>query len=458
MAPGVRGSPRRGPRGEKTASSFRAAWARCPADPRRGPGARARPPARRRRRQREGRRALRRRPRGRRRSTARLPRSRADADAVPADPAVAEGAARRVRAADGAAVRTRPSGDAVLPARALFTRLPDPGAIRRALRPDLATGEEISLPRVVERLTRLGYRRGDLVDRDGRPRRARRPLRRLSAGPRPRRARRARRATRIASIRALRPRHAALAARGSRGPRCRPSPRREESEEARRLLTERLGRLPSEAERVVFAPAVSPMPAGWLDHAARTRSLVVVEPAAVEEEIAGVRRAPRRGPRPGPRRRSRPRSSLHPGRADPRARSSRRGLRFDRLGARRRRRGAPSGCRPRRSPATRGRAARGGRGARARARVRRGGRSSRSRPTGGAEKLRRLAIEYGFHVSSERRRGRRRLDAGRDLGGLPPARAAPRASTPKRRSSARSAAPRPRAASPPRRSSRTCGT
>ena len=28
-----------------------------------------------------------------------------------------------------------------------------------------------------------------------------------------------------------------------------------------------------------------------------------------------------------------------------------------------------------------------------------------ARPTGGAEKLRRLAIEYGFHVSSERRPG-----------------------------------------------------
>ena len=61
----------------------------------------------------------------------------------------------------------------------------------------------------------------------------------------------------------------------------------EESDMARRLMTERIGRLPSEAERIVFAPAVSPMPAGWLEYAVRSNALLVVsEPASVEEEIA----------------------------------------------------------------------------------------------------------------------------------------------------------------------------
>src|SRR5262249_20067125 len=59
----------------------------------------------------------------------------------------------------------------------------------------------------------------------------------------------------------------------------------EESEDARSALAQRLGRLPSEVERVVFVPAVSPMPSSWLDHAGDAL-LVVLEPQAVEEEIA----------------------------------------------------------------------------------------------------------------------------------------------------------------------------
>ena len=57
-------------------------------------------------------------------------------------------------------------------------------------------------------------------------------------------------------------------------------------DEARRLMTERIGRPPSEAERSVFAPAVSPMPSGWFDHTG-SALIVIVEPASVEEEISG---------------------------------------------------------------------------------------------------------------------------------------------------------------------------
>src|SRR5262249_18118689 len=58
------------------------------------------------------------------------------------------------------------------------------------------------------------------------------------------------------------------------------------SEEVRNLLAARLGRLPSEAESVVFAPAGSPMPASWLDHAS-TALLVVLEPGLVDEQLSG---------------------------------------------------------------------------------------------------------------------------------------------------------------------------
>ena len=50
----------------------------------------------------------------------------------------------------------------VLPAAALFTRLPSPGELA-GMSVELQTGSEVSLPRLVARLTELGYRRGDLV-------------------------------------------------------------------------------------------------------------------------------------------------------------------------------------------------------------------------------------------------------------------------------------------------------
>ena len=54
----------------------------------------------------------------------------------------------------------------VLPAAALFLRLPSPAELSgRSV--ELATDTEISLPKLVARLTELGYRRGDLVIETG---------------------------------------------------------------------------------------------------------------------------------------------------------------------------------------------------------------------------------------------------------------------------------------------------
>src|SRR5512138_1209145 len=50
----------------------------------------------------------------------------------------------------------------VIPARALFTRLPSREDFE-SLSVTLAEGDEISLPGLVARLTRVGYRRADLV-------------------------------------------------------------------------------------------------------------------------------------------------------------------------------------------------------------------------------------------------------------------------------------------------------
>jgi hypothetical protein len=55
---------------------------------------------------------------------------------------------------------------AVLPARSLFARLPARQEFDR-LRVTLAEGEEVSLPALIARLTRIGYRRDDLVVETG---------------------------------------------------------------------------------------------------------------------------------------------------------------------------------------------------------------------------------------------------------------------------------------------------
>ncbi|HYV42496.1 MAG TPA: hypothetical protein VEO02_11960, partial [Thermoanaerobaculia bacterium] len=65
-----------------------------------------------------------------------------------------------------ALVGEEPVGAAVLPARALFTRLPSREEFLR-LRVTLAGGEEVSLPGLTARLTRVGYRRADLVIETG---------------------------------------------------------------------------------------------------------------------------------------------------------------------------------------------------------------------------------------------------------------------------------------------------
>ena len=140
-------------------------------------------------------------------------------------------------------------------------------------------------------------------------------------------------------------------ARSSRRSGCRPSRRPRSRTRRGALMTERIGRPPSEAERIVFAPAVSPMPSGWLDHAAGALT-VIVEPASVEEEVAGFDERLVGRPRSGPRR-VRARGAHASGRADPRAALRRfAALRPARPRGRGRRR--DPAARPRRSRATRG--------------------------------------------------------------------------------------------------------
>ena len=291
---------------------------------------------------------------------------------------------------------------AVLPARSLFTRLPDPARFSD-LFVRLRRGDEISLARMTEKLTRLGYRRGDLVTETG-DLAVRGGLFDIFPPDRELAVRVELDGDRVESLRLFDPdtqrsqekiEEVALA----------PFAAAEESEEARRLLTERIGRPPSEAERSVFAPAVSAMPASWLEHASSALA-VVVEPAAVEEELAafGERLASDRDP---DRDAFLPEELMHPEDAI-RERLARVALRFDRLGLDAGAAGDAASASIR-LPAE-AIAGHGGRAAEAAAELVRAMEAGEevfvaSRPTGGAEKLRRLAIEYGFHVSSERSPG-----------------------------------------------------
>ncbi len=286
---------------------------------------------------------------------------------------------------------------AVLPARALFTRLPDPGRFS-GLFLRIREGQELSLARTVERLVRLGYRRGDLVVETG-DLAVRGGLFDVFPPDLDLAVRVELDGDTVASLRLFDPDtqrsreripEIALA----------PFAASEESEEARRLMTERIGRPPSEAERLVFAPAVSPMPSGWLDHAAAALT-VVVEPASVEEEIAAFSERVESDRDPD-RDAFAAEELVHPAERI-RERLEAAGLRFDRLGA-----GAPAATTIR-LPAE-AIAGHDGRAAEAAADLVRALAAGEevfvaTRPTGGAEKLRRLAIEYGFHVSSERREG-----------------------------------------------------
>jgi len=285
---------------------------------------------------------------------------------------------------------------AVLPARALFTRMPDPARLA-GLFVKIRKGDEVSLSKLAARLTGLGYRRGDLVIETG-DLAVRGGLLDVFPPDRDLAVRIELDGDRVESIRLFDPdtqrsqekiEEVALA----------PFAAAEESEQARRLMTERIGRLPSEAERQVFAPAVTAMPASWLDHAGDAL-LVVEEPSLVEEELSAFaeRVAEDRDP---DRDAFEPEELLHP-EASIRERISSARITFDRLGVDT---GAPA--RAIRLPAE-AIAGHAGRAAEAAADLTRALASGEevyvaTRPTGGAEKLRRLAIEYGFHVSSERR-------------------------------------------------------
>jgi transcription-repair coupling factor (superfamily II helicase) len=283
----------------------------------------------------------------------------------------------------------------VIPARALFTRLPSRDDVVK-LSAALAEGDEISLSGLVGRLTRVGYRRADLVVETGDlavrgglfdvfPPDRELPVRVELDGDH------------IASIRIFDPDTQRSRERLGRVliP---PFATAEESEEAREVLEDRIGRPPSEVERIVFAPAVTAMPASWLDHAGGML-LAAVEPAAIEEEIGefGQRLAADRDP---DRDVFLPEELTH---AEERVRESlaKAALVLDRLGL------SAEGKSPVRLPAE-AIAGHGGRTAEAAEALSRALAQGEEvfvavRPTGGAEKLRRFALEYSLHVSSERR-------------------------------------------------------
>ena len=286
---------------------------------------------------------------------------------------------------------------AVIPARSLFTRLPAQEVLTR-LAVTLTEGDETSLPGLVARLTRVGYRRADLVIETGDlavrgglfdvfPPDREHPVRVELDGDR------------VASIRVFDP--DTQRSRERLGlVRLPPFAPAEETEEIRQRLAERIGRPPSEVERLVFLPAVSPMPAGWLDHAAGAL-LAVVEPAAVEEEIEGFSQR-LAGDRDPDRDVFLPDELMHSGQriVDDLSRAA---ISLDRLGL-----SAPEG-RALRLPAE-AIPGHGGRTAEAAAELARALEAGEEvfvavRRTGGAEKLRRFALEYSLHVSSERRPG-----------------------------------------------------
>jgi transcription-repair coupling factor (superfamily II helicase) len=298
-----------------------------------------------------------------------------------------------------AALRQPPGVQAVvLPARSLLTRLPAPADFD-SLATVLREGDEVSLPRLVARLTEVGYRRSDLVieagdlavrgglfdvfppDRDL-------PVRVELDGDS------------IASVRVFDPDTqrsqerlssvtiASFAAAAA-------------SEDERTRLADRLGRLPSEVERQVFAAAVCPMPCGWLDYASDAGALVAtVEPQAVAEELAAFseRLAADRDPERDP---FLPDELCLPVEGIRRAVAGAPFL-FDRLGL------SPAAA-SLRLPAE-AVAGHAGRTAEAAAEISRALAQGEEifvaiQPTGGAEKLKRFALEYGLHVSSERREG-----------------------------------------------------
>jgi transcription-repair coupling factor (superfamily II helicase) len=256
----------------------------------------------------------------------------------------------------------------------------------------LAEGDEVSMPRLVARLAELGYRRGDLVveagdlavrgglfdvfppDRDE-------PLRVELEGDR------------VASLRRFDPDTQRSSGRLSRA-RLPPFAAARDSREAIDLFEKRVGRPPSEAERIVFAPAVSPMPASWLDHAAGAL-VVAFEPAGIEECVAEFAERVEADRDPD-RDVFAPEELLHPA---ARVREAIAGapLAFDRLGL-------AEGT-PLRLPAeaVAGHSGRTGEAAEEISRALAAGEEVwiAARATGGAEKVRRFAREYGIPVGAE---------------------------------------------------------
>jgi transcription-repair coupling factor (superfamily II helicase) len=285
---------------------------------------------------------------------------------------------------------------AVLPARSLFVRLPDPERFEELFL-HLSTGSEISLPGVIGRLTRLGYHRSDLVIETG-DLAVRGGLFDVFPPDRDLAVRVELEGDTVASLRLFDP-DTQRSKEKLASVLLPPFATARESDEERALLTERLGRFPSEVERVVFAPAVAAMPAGWLDHAsAAAAAFAIMEPAAVEEELAGFaqRLAADRDPDRDPflaeelaLPEDRIRESL--GAA---------AVAFDRVGL------SAEGGDVLRLPAEAipGHAGRTREAAEEIARRIADGEEVviAVRPTGGAEKLRRFALEYGLHVTSER--------------------------------------------------------
>ena len=304
--------------------------------------------------------------------------------------------ARRDEFALLAALREPTAVDAaVFPARSLLTRLPGPEALAR-LAVGLSLDEEVSLPRLVARLTGIGYRRGDLVIETGDlavrgglfdifPPDRELPVRVELDGDR------------VASLRVFDPDTQRSRERLEKIV-LPPFAASQESEAARALLAERLGRPPSEAERLVFAPAVEGFSASWLDHV-EGALLVVVEPATVLEKLSefAERVASDRDPERDvllPEELTHPPETIREGLAAAR-------IAFDRVGLS----SAPEGALLR-LPAE-AIAGHGGRTREAAEEIAQALAAGEEvfaavHPQGGAEKLRRFALEYGLHVSSDR--------------------------------------------------------
>jgi transcription-repair coupling factor (superfamily II helicase) len=286
-------------------------------------------------------------------------------------------------------------GAVILPAHALFTRLPAPAELA-GLIVALQEGDEVSLPGLTARLTEIGYRRGDLVIETGDlavrgglfdvfPPDRELPLRIELDGDR------------VASIRIFDPDTQRSSGRLT-AVRLPPFSASRESRIQRELLEQRIGRPPSEAERIVFAPAVSAMPAGWLDHAGDALR-VILEPSRLEEEVAAFaeRIAADRDP---DRDFFAPEELLHPAaRIDEWLRSA--AAVFDRLGL------AEGEAIRLPAEAVAGHA---GRTREAAAEILRALEAGEevflgARATGGGEKARRFAREYEIPISAEREKG-----------------------------------------------------